>query len=362
MFIGWGTDVGPRTMRVLHTADLHLRSDTPQSLEALDTILDTAERQDVDVLTIGGDMFDGPEHANELRPELRSKFRDTSFEILVIPGNHDAEVFERDLEFGHRIEPLVDSPCHEHTVGAWDIVGVPYTPSFSEELYQSLKDSGNDGRDSILLLHCTLDIGFGAVDVGAESSVDYCPVKQSTLAELGFEYVLAGHIHSRHQRRPLTDGGVFVYPGSPVSHSTSETGRRVACLVDTERPGLDFVPLDTFYHDRNRWTVRPGTENEVIAEIEEWVSERSSDDCELEVVVEGFTESEAGFADALDEAVGDVTVEEDYRGVDAVIEHPLYERFERRLADREDVLDGEEVLDLFITALDSLQRQGVIRR
>lgn len=350
------------TMRVLHTADLHLRTDKHRSLEALDTILDTAEQEDVDVLTIGGDMFDGPGHANELRPDLRSKFRDNSFETFVIPGNHDAEVFERDLEFGRRIEPLVQSPCQVRTVDAWTIVGVPYAATFSEKLYGSLKEIGESNERSILLLHCTLDIGFGAADVGEESSIDYCPVKQSTLAELGFDYVFAGHIHSQHQRRPLTDGGVFVYPGSPVSHSKAETGRRVACLLEAERGDLDFVPLETFYFDRNRWLVRPGAEDEVVAEIEEWIGERSSDDCELKVIVDGYTESEAEFADALDAVVGDATVEESYRDVDAVIEHPLYERFERQLEARDDVTDPEAVRDLFVESLDALQRQGAIRR
>ena len=59
--------------RLLHTADVHLRADAPERLDALRECLVLAESTAVDVVTIGGDLFDSPEDAEALRPTLRNE-------------------------------------------------------------------------------------------------------------------------------------------------------------------------------------------------------------------------------------------------------------------------------------------------
>jgi DNA repair exonuclease SbcCD nuclease subunit len=86
--------------RGIHTADIHLTPDDPERMDALRTVLERAENNDVDVVTIGGDLFDSDVAAEQLRESLRELFSDRSYPILTIPGNHDADAFRSNLFFG----------------------------------------------------------------------------------------------------------------------------------------------------------------------------------------------------------------------------------------------------------------------
>lgn len=97
-------------MRIFHTADLHLASDAPDTIEAFDAVLETAAENDTELLTIGGDVFDSPEDASRLRTEVRSKCSDQPFDILSIPGNHDADIFDLGFDLGTDIDVLRETP------------------------------------------------------------------------------------------------------------------------------------------------------------------------------------------------------------------------------------------------------------
>lgn len=348
-------------MRICHTADLHLREDAPETLDALDAVLDVAERRDADLLTVGGDLFDRPRGVDALRPRLRERFADAGVEVLVVPGNHDAAAFRRNLDFGSNVEALVADPCERRDYGDVTVVGVPYTDEFSDELYGALRDAAPESGTGVLLVHCTLDVGFRRDDVGSEEATRYCPVSRSVLGELGYDVVLAGHIHRGFDRRRLPGGGEFVYPGSPCSHATTETGPRHAALYDATDGSLDGVRLTTFYHDRGEWTVRPGEAEAVLDEVDRWVAEREADRCEYRVAVDGFVRDEAAFGERLRAIVPADRLTNDVRDAGPVLGHELYERFERRLAEREDVEEPDAVREVVLRALSDLLASGEVR-
>jgi len=334
-------------MRVLHTADVHLQQDDDRTLDGLEEVLAKAEQHDVDVLTIAGDIFGTSEDANALRPRLRTLFSDTAFDIIAIPGNHDADVYEENLDLGQDFDILVDRPLEECRYDDTVFAGVPYTDELTEELFSSLSREEDEEGARFLLLHCTLDIGFISGEAGPEDATEYFPVTKSTLAKFGYDYVLAGHIHSAVRKVPLANGGTFIYPGSPVSHSTKETGRRHAVLIDTDEGHARSIPLDTYYFDRFTETVRPGEEDDVIEAIQQWVSERDDEHSDIEIFVDGFIErEEAEFQDLLDEAAGSATVTNESREVSEVLEHSLYQQFLDEL-DEEDIdnLEDDSGLD-----------------
>lgn len=347
-------------MRILHTADVHLRKNAPEAIEALRRVLATAETRGVDLLTIGGDLFDSPADAEALRPELRDLMEDNPFDIVAIPGNHDKDVYRENLRFGNDLEILTETPYSGVEFDGVEIVGVPFTSSMSEELFSALMEKSNDATQ-VLLLHCTLDIGFGFDAVG-EGEEHYFPVGKATLAELDYDYVLAGHVHSTVREVPLDNGGTFIYPGSPVSHSTNEEGRRGAVLIDTDDESISTVTLDTFYYDSLSKLVRPGEEAEALDEIEEWVSRRKDDNCELEVAVDGFiNRDEDEFYEALNEAAAPVEPDDDTRSAAPVLEHPLYKRFKNRLAKKEDIEDEQLVKTRVIEVLSQLIAQNKVK-
>lgn len=114
-------------MRILHTADLHLNTDAPETLEPFDTVLQTAEEEEVDLLTIGGDMFDSPEDASRLRTDVRDLCSGPPFDIVPIPGNHDADIFEQGFDLGTDLETLREQPYGEATIDDVSVIGVPFT-------------------------------------------------------------------------------------------------------------------------------------------------------------------------------------------------------------------------------------------
>ena len=87
-------------MRILHTADWHLghrlydRERTEEHRAALDWLLDTIEREQVDLLIVAGDVFDVTNPSNQAR-ELYYDFlgrllRTGCSAAVVVGGNHDS--------------------------------------------------------------------------------------------------------------------------------------------------------------------------------------------------------------------------------------------------------------------------------
>lgn len=320
--------------RILHTSDLHLSADSEERLAGLDHLLEVADRREVDLVTISGDLFDSTEAAEQLRPDLRERFSDRSYRIVAIPGNHDPDAFEGDLHFGSDFRPLVDRPYEEIRVGPVRVVGVPYTPSFTDELRLALSQRDPHDGPEVLLLHASLEAPFEDRYAGEEET-RYCPVTESGVGALSFDYVLAGHYHNVHQVR-LDGGGVFLYPGTPASVARNEVGVRSAYLVDTDRERPEVVELETFHYDLLELTVRPGGEGAVLETVREWAAGRNGALTRAEVVVDGHTvRPEEAFHRDLEEAAGSLPLTDRVRSVERVVEHPLYRMFVEALDDRD---------------------------
>lgn len=357
-------------MRILHTADVHLRADRPRTVDALETLIEEADRQNADVLTVAGDLFHSAADADALRPTLRSRLSDTGLRIVVSPGNHDAEVFQQNLDFGADVEVLRETPVDRRHVDAVTVLGVPYTDELTETVFSALADgepqegqerAEDAGTTRVLLLHCTLDVGFGRGTSGEDEPTSYFPVTRGTLGSLDVDFVLAGHIHASTRQVPLSNGGVFVYPGSPVSHSRTETGRRHAVLVDTGEETVESVPLETYYVDRLDVTVRPGGEDEVLDRIDSWAGAREEPFADLEVAVDGFTEwEEDEFGNALAAVTGSASLTNEVRGARQVLDHQLYRQFLEAF-DPETAADPEGVRTRVIEVLSRLLANREIR-
>lgn len=58
-------------MKILHTADIHLRERHDERWKALQKIIEIGKREKIDVLAISGDLFDKGIDAEKLRPHIR---------------------------------------------------------------------------------------------------------------------------------------------------------------------------------------------------------------------------------------------------------------------------------------------------
>jgi DNA repair exonuclease SbcCD nuclease subunit len=240
-------------MRILHTADLHLRTSEDERWNALRVVLDAAEDLKAGAIVVSGDMFDKNVEAQRLKTPLREIFDGCSVPVVILPGNHDEQGLHEGDFFGERVTVITD-PTHPVDFGTARIVGIPYENVGPEVVLDRLLAARGQLRDeegvtNVLLFHGELlDLMPDPDAFGEEGGRDYMPVRLSTFSGLGFDYVLAGHFHKNCDIRQF-EGGYFVYPGSPVSVTRKETGRRHAVVIDAGEPPRPF-PLDTVHAER----------------------------------------------------------------------------------------------------------------
>ena len=242
-------------MKIIHTSDIHLSSRKKERLEALEDILKKAGEKKADLVVISGDMFDSNEEADILRPQLRKMLSSLPYSIIAIPGNHDMEAFSSDMNFGDSIEVLNKLPFEKLEYNDVRIIAIPYANQVFNDLATDLKDSIDDSKINILMIHCSLDIPYlGEDEYGDEKRQAYLPVNSKVLADIGFNFVFAGHFHSRTIESRLSEKTLFFYSGSPVSISRKEKGRRTAVLLDTEKPIKD-QSSNLFFQNSHQWSV-----------------------------------------------------------------------------------------------------------
>jgi DNA repair exonuclease SbcCD nuclease subunit len=278
-------------VKILHTADIHLKEYKDERWEALEQLVEIGKRNTVDVLTICGDLFDKDVDAENLRPKIREVFSNIPFKVLIIPGNHDAESYKGGMYFGEDVFILTGSPFE---YGDVRIVGVPFEPIQGQNLLgkiRALKETLTPDKKNVLLCHGELlDAFFSRVDFGDEGEERYMPFKLSYFEGLNIDYVLAGHFHSKFDDRRLENGGYFVYPGSPVSITQRETGQRGVNLFEVGSPPHKY-PLDTFHYQEITITLDPFKEENPV-EIVQQHFEKLHPRASAILTVKGYVNSE----------------------------------------------------------------------
>lgn len=234
-------------MKILHTADIHLREYEDDRWKALQKLIEVGKEENIQVFVISGDLFDRGADAENLRPKIREIFSNNGFKIFLIPGNHDCDSYKSGMYFGEDTIILNDlaSPFEYKDVRIW---GMPFEPIEAEKVLIKLRSLASNltaDKKNILLYHGELlDAFFSRKDFGAEGEERYMPVRLSYFKDLNIDYVLAGHFHTKFDVMTLENGGYFVYPGSPISISRRETGRRKANIFEVGKPPRAYS-LDT---------------------------------------------------------------------------------------------------------------------
>lgn len=216
-------------MKILHTADMHLRAHEDERWRTLKSLIEIGKKEKIKIFVISGDLFNRGVNAEKLRNKIRKMFSNNGFKIVIIPGNHDKDSFRTGLYFGDDTIILRD-PLKPFELDGVRIVGLPFEQIAGEEILNKLatmKKILTDDKKNILLCHGELlDSFFSRRDFGEEGTDRYMPFWLYYFNDLNVEYVLAGHFHTAFDVRRLENGGYFVYPGSPISITKKEVGQR----------------------------------------------------------------------------------------------------------------------------------------
>jgi exonuclease SbcD len=247
--------------KILHCADLHLGSplrgleadpDAPAALirdaarQALTNLVDFAIAEQVSVVLIAGDLFDGQwQHvptSRFLTAEL-TRLAMAGIHTVAVSGNHDAEStissparwpIQARMLRADKAETVSFDELGLHIHGrSFPARAVPdsFLPNFPDR---------KPGAMNIGLLHSSA--------TGSDSHASYAPCTVEEMKALGYEYWALGHIHKRTE---ISRDPWIVFPGNLQGRHSGETGEKGATLIHVTAGAITDVAHHTL--DVVRW-------------------------------------------------------------------------------------------------------------
>ena len=239
-------------------------------------------------MTIGGDLWEEEHVSADTRGFVASELGKLDCPVLLICGNHDPFLpggnYER-TGWPDNVRVFEPSTLTEHALtddlSVWGISwgGGPLEPTFLGP-----GAAPTDGRTHLALVH-----GTATPLAAVHDEPSYCPFEPARIAEAGFAYCLAGHIHGARQTPEL------VYPGSPEPLGWGEMGRHCVALVTVADGAVETELLDTNQHRYEERAVDcEGCEHsgEVAQRLEAAAADPDADVVHLRVVLSGEVASE----------------------------------------------------------------------
>ncbi len=227
------------------------------------------------------------------------------------------------------------------------ITGMPYQNIKEHEIYSILRNISenlNEKKCNMLMYHGELlDSFYSAHDFGDEGENRYMPVRLDYFAELKFDYVLAGHFHTNFNILEFTKArkpraGYFIFPGSPVSITKRESGKRKVNLFKTGDPPRE-VFLDSFFYEAVNIKLDPFIEMDPVAVIRKKLDAVNAN-AKILLVIEGYLNSvkhgidETKLNEELELLKSKKEIEElNFKAVDLsrILEDDVFKAFDSRL-------------------------------
>ena len=222
-------------MKLLHASDFHL--DSPLSglppeksarrrgeLREIPARLGSLARaEQVDLVLLPGDLFDGARVYPETVRSLARALGDMAVPVFIAPGNHD---------YYHHKSPYAaaDWPDNVHIftlpvlqgieLPALNCVvhGCAFTAPHREDDPLSGFTAPDDGKLHLLCVH-------GEVGIAGR----YAPIDPKSLERSGAAYAALGHVHTSSSGR--AGGTLWAYPGCPEGRGFDELGPKGALVV-----------------------------------------------------------------------------------------------------------------------------------
>jgi len=346
-------------MRVLHTADIHLREYGDERWNVLSNLVDIGKKENIDVFAISGDLFDKETNAENLRSKIREVFSGNGYKVIMIPGNHDESAY-KDMYFGEDAVVLTDceKPFQFEGVNIW---GIPFEEGGEQvilEKLSSLKGKLSSENTNIILYHGELlDAFFSRKDFGEEGEVKYMPLRLSYFKDINVDYVLGGHFHSSFDVRTLERKGYFVYPGSPISITRRELGQRKVNLFEVGKPPKEYLVESPHFQEI---VVRfdPFEDKDPMQKVRSCL-DTAHPKARIILKITGYTDSRQSklkdheLAEQIRKIAGNcIEVHQEFRDIHVILEDSLFKVFEEKLERSENPEEKKkEMRDIAIRAM-----------
>ena len=230
------------TVRFLHAADIHLDSPlrgleadpgAPAGLirgatrRALGKLVDLALEEDVALLLIAGDIYDGdwPDYGTGLFFAAQmARLTRAGKPVIALRGNHDAQNrMTRTLRLPEGVRLLDHRRAETVELAELGLAvhGQSYAEAAVTENLVRTYPAALAGRVNIGMLHTCLEQTGGP-------HPRYAPCTRAELAALGYDYWALGHIHAREV---VGTDPWMVFPGNLQGRHINDSGPKGATLV-----------------------------------------------------------------------------------------------------------------------------------
>lgn len=250
--IGIGSEkrltIGVAMIRILHTGDIHLDSPfsglDPRRAEirrnelraAFTSMMTYVRMNEVDILLIAGDLFDGDFATRETVGLIIRELEKCRAKVFITAGNHDfisrSSVYSKEGIFPENVFVFKDENVEKVSL---DELGVDvYGFSFlSPYLYENpIVGHRVENEDRLNLLVCHADT--------RSASSAYCPIDEKMICDFGADYTALGHIHNAGDVKNA-GGHIYGYCGCLEGRDFGETGVKGALLVECDKDGDNTV-------------------------------------------------------------------------------------------------------------------------
>lgn len=242
-----------RSIRALHTADVHLHSDShgsPQEQAAhrervqrvFSRIVDRALADQVDLLLIAGDLFDHNRVPNQTVELVRAELDRLRQPVIILPGNHDA-LYPNAIHDRH---DLTDGASHVHVIRrlngesidlpelevvVWGRAMEEHDPTFQPLAHLPGRV---DRRWCLAMAH-----GFFYAD--RQRPERSSPIFAHEIRDAGWDYIALGH---QHVQTDVSQGGVAAhYAGAPMATWRDGSPDGAVLRIDfSEEDGIRVEP------------------------------------------------------------------------------------------------------------------------
>ena len=235
-----------RSLRVLHTADIHLDSDSgaelrDRSRRVLRRIVDRALADAVDLVVIAGDLFDHNRVSDDLVAFVGAELRRLRQPVVLLPGTPDA-LYTGAIHDRHNV--AAGAP-HVHVIRerdgqtielpALDLVVWGRAMEEHEPAFQPLAHLPERGGRR---WHIAMGHGFFYPDRQAPDRSS--PIFADQIRDSGWDYVALGH---QHVRTDVSQGSVTAYyAGAPSAAGTGVAGGVVLLVELSDADGVRVTP------------------------------------------------------------------------------------------------------------------------
>lgn len=277
-------------MRILQTADFHLKPGTPERIDILESLISQASENNCDAMIICGDLFEDKISANKLRPDIRMLFETYSqLKIYLLPGNHDVDVYSQGYSYGKNVELINKWPFKFKECDGWFIVMIPYVSEGSFK--QALHKVNFPPQKTIIFSHGTLyDERFSFIYEDLGDFAKYMPIYSWNI-ENKARYIGLGHFHSKMIKTKFKDT-IVTYTGAPVAVGSKCIGERKYFRIELNQNGeleVDKCSIkNSYYWKEVDIHISPGKEKKALEEIRNSLDKLKDTNVMLNLKLTGF--------------------------------------------------------------------------